>query len=81
MCKVVHGHGVLFVLLLPLVCGKWAQSGDDRDEQVSTFLEAMWSEGEARARAGDLISGVHWHYNVKSVNAGFLDGFQDVVQT
>ena len=59
-----------FFWLLPLVCGKCKESGDDRDDQVSSLLEAMWSEGETNARAGDLISFSQWHYNVKSVMPG-----------
>ena len=56
--------------LLPFVAGAWQKTWEKRDEQVSAFLEAMWHEGETRARAGDLLSALQWHYNVKGVLAG-----------
>ena len=59
-----------FFWLLPFVAGPWAKDCARRDEQVSTFLEAMWHEGETKARAGDLLSGIQWHYNVKNLSAG-----------
>ena len=58
-----------FFWLLPFVAGAWQKTWEKRDEQVSAFLEAMWHEGETRARAGDLLSGLQWHYNVKGVLA------------
>ena len=56
-----------FLWLLTFVAGRWEKTWEKRDEQVSGFLEAMWHEEETRARAGDLLSGFQWHYNVKGV--------------
>ena len=55
---------------LPYLGIKWAKDWPTRDQQVCIFLECLYAEGEAKSRAGDLISALQWHYSVRHVLGG-----------
>ena len=59
-----------FFWLLPYVWGAWPREWRDRDDSLCHFLECLWSEGEAKSRAADTISGLQWHYGTKGCFPG-----------
>ena len=65
-----------FFWLRPLMGLRWTQDWASRDAAVCAFLEAMWSEGETKARAADLISGLQWHFEVRHVMPGAWRKYQ-----
>ena len=65
-----------FFWLKPLLSLRWPLDWRVRDVSVCGFLEAMWGEGETKARAADLISGLQWHYEVRHVMPGAWRKYQ-----
>ena len=57
-------------LRAPYLFGIWAATWEDRDLQVSAYIELLWSEGEPRGQAGDILSSLQWHYSVRKVLPG-----------
>ena len=65
-----------FFFLMPYLFGVWASAWEDRDLQVGAYVELLWSEGEARNKAGDLLSALQWHYSVRKVLTGSWQKFK-----
>ena len=65
-----------FFFLIPYLFGAWASTWEDRDLQVGAYVELLWSEGEARSMAGDLLSALQWHYSVRKVLTGSWQKFK-----
>ena len=61
---------VYFFWLLPFVWGRSPTQWPKRDEAICHFLECLWSEGEAKSRAADRISGLQWKYGIRGVFPG-----------
>ena len=55
---------------------KWPKDWATRDASVCEFLEAMWSEGETKARAADLLSGIQRFFEVRHVLPGSWRKYQ-----
>ena len=62
-CRRRYEEAIQFVFAyLPLVAGCWASDWENRDQQLATFLETMYAEGGPKSLAGDILSGLQWHY-------------------
>ena len=59
-----------FFALLPYLFVAWGTTWEERDLQVGSYLELLWSEGEPRSQAGDILSALQWHYSVRKVLPG-----------
>ena len=70
-CRRCHTDAIAyFFWLAPYLDLRWAKDCPAWDVQVCAVLECLHAEGEAKARAGDLISGLRWHYQTRHVLSG-----------
>ena len=65
-----------FLWLRPMLGLKWPKDWASRDSSICDFLEAMWFEGETKARAADLLSGIQWYFEVRHVIPGAWRKYQ-----
>ena len=54
-----------FFWLVPFFTALWPEDWHQRDQILCQFIEGLWSEGEAKAKAADTISGLHWWYSTR----------------
>ena len=59
-----------FFWLMPYFCELWPENWHERDQILCQFLEGLWAEGEAKAKAADTISGLQWYYSTRRVFPG-----------
>ena len=70
-CKIRYRTAVAyFFWLLPFVWSPWPREWRDRDDALCHFLECLWSEGDAKSKAADTISGLQWHFGTKGIFPG-----------
>lgn len=59
-----------FFWLVPFFTALWPEDWHQRDQILCQFIEGLWSEGEAKAKAADTISGLQWWYSTRRVFPG-----------